>query len=294
MENSQDANRQVDIILAGHVRRMQEAQLLCRHREFHPARRPAPLDVAGVSSTRKRAPPLTVDAAIKEGTYLAVLSVLRNTNAHKASQLTGVPESTIRDLVKRIETTGSATPGKRGRKEGTGRVFTDAALEDLQDFIDQNPTSTLQDMQKYLTESHGISPHITTISNVLANLKITNKTIVRVPVDRNTPLPAQERMEWAITWRYLERAGARFIYIGEAGFNLHLTSEKGWATVGYTPEVVVPKTRRRMYPCWQHSFLAERWNLTIYNMVQSHQQTLSNGWKTASSQCAEEHSLGNQ
>ena len=146
MENPQDTNRQVDIILAGHVRRMQEAQLLCKSREFHPAHRHAPLDVAGVSSTRKRTPPLTVDAAVKEGTYLAVLSVLRNTNTHKASQLTGVPESTIRDVVKRVETTGSVTPGKRGRKEGTGRIFTDTALEHLQDFIDQNPTSTLQDM----------------------------------------------------------------------------------------------------------------------------------------------------
>lgn len=101
----QEVNRQVDVILAGHVRRMQEAPLPCRSREFHPARRTPPTNVTGVSSTRKRAPPLTVDNALKEGTYLTVFSVLRNTSIRKASDLTGVPEST-----------GSASSGKRGRR----------------------------------------------------------------------------------------------------------------------------------------------------------------------------------
>ena len=224
---------------------MQEAPLLCRSGEFHPARRPAPANVTGVTSTRKRAPPLTVDNALKGGTYLTVLSVLRNTSIRKASDLTGVPESTIRNVVRSVEATGSVSPGKRGRKEGSCRMFTDTALEGLQDFIDENPASTLAEMKNYLSERHEISPHITTISSVLSNLKITNKTIVRVPVDRNTPLLAQERMEWALTWRYWERAGARCIYIDEAGFNLHLSSGKGWAVVGYTPEIQVPKNKEK-------------------------------------------------
>lgn len=59
-------------------------------------------------------------------------------------------------------------------------------------------------------------------------------------MDRNTPLLAQERMEWALTWRYLERAGAKFICIDEAGFNLHLSSGKGC-----TPEIVVPKNKEK-------------------------------------------------
>lgn len=74
----------------------------------------------GVVSTKKRAPPLIVDDAVREGTYLAVLSVLSNTSVHKASQLTNVPESTIRDIVGRYGATGSVAPGKRGRKEVGG------------------------------------------------------------------------------------------------------------------------------------------------------------------------------
>ena len=192
----QGINKQVDIILAGHVRRMQEAPLLCRSREFHPARRPAPTSVTGVTSTRKRAPPLTVDNALREGTYLTVLSVLKNTSIRKASDLTGVPESTIRSVVKRVEATGSVSPGRRGGREGPCRISTDTALEGLQDFIDENPASTSTETKSYSSEHHGISPHITTISSVLSNLRITNKTIVRVPADRNTPLLAQERMGW--------------------------------------------------------------------------------------------------
>ena len=70
-------------------------------------------------------------------------------------------------------------------------------------------------------------------------MKITNKTIVRVPADRNTPELAQKRIEWSITWRYLADTKAKLIYIDESGFNLHLTSGKGWAIVGFTPETNV-------------------------------------------------------
>lgn len=94
----------------------------------------------------------------------------------------------------------------------------------------------LKDIREFLRAEYGIEPHITTISGVLSNLKITNKTIVRVPHDRNTRLLPQEKIEWALMWRYLGKAGVIFIYIDEAGFNLHLTLQKGWVIVGCTPK----------------------------------------------------------
>ena len=88
-------------------------------------------------------------------------------------------------------------------------------------------------------------PDETTISKVLKNMKITNKTIVKVPKNRNTPYACQCRIEWALTWRYLERAGVGFAYIDEAGFNICLTQRRGWATVGYTPEIETPNNREK-------------------------------------------------
>ena len=58
---------------------------------------------------------------------------------------------------------------------------------------------------------------------------------MRVPVDRNTPELAQKRIEW----RYINDAKAKLVYIDESGFNLHSTSGKGWAVVGFTPETNV-------------------------------------------------------
>lgn len=127
-------------------------------------------------------------------------------------------------------------------------MFTDESLEGLQDRIDEHPEAKLKDMREFLRARYGIEPHITTISGVLANFKITNKTIVRVPDDRNTRLLSQERMEWALTRRYLEKAGAAFVHIDEAGFNLHLTSQKGRAIVGCTPEMTVPRSREQNIP----------------------------------------------
>ena len=177
--------------------------------------------------------------------YTTALEVVRTTGVVQASQLTGIPISTIRDVVKRAEETGTVAPKKRGRREGTGTMFTVESIEGLQDYIDGHPESTLKQMKEFLESNFGISPDTSTISKLLGNLKITNKTIVRVPVDRNTPLLAQERREWALTWRYLERGWAKFVYIDEAGFNLHLTGGTGWAIVGFTPEVEVPSNKQR-------------------------------------------------
>ena len=45
----------------------------------------------------------------------------------------------------------------------------------------------------------------------------------------------QKRREWA-----------KFVYVDEAGFNLHLTKVKsGWAIVGSTPEIQVPRDKQR-------------------------------------------------
>ena len=75
-------------------------------------------------------------------------------------------------------------------------------------------------MQSHLSTNFGINPDVSTVSKALKNMKITNKTIVRVPVDRNTPELAWKRMEW----RYLNDAKAKLVYIDESGFNLHPTS----------------------------------------------------------------------
>ena len=98
-------------------------------------------------------------------------------------------------------------------------------------------------MQGFLTDTFGITPDISTISKLLTNLKITNKKVVAIPAARNTPLLSQQRVEWALTWRDMERFGVKFVYIDEAGFNLRVVTGKGWGIVGHTPEIETPTNK---------------------------------------------------
>ena len=244
MEQPQDKDI-IDFLLGDHQSRLREAEVLCRNRPFFPSRRPPHVDVNGVTSTPKRSPGISPDTLERRGKYEALLAVLNlgKVSLRSAASAAGVAPSTLRDAKQRLEETGSAEPRKRGRKEGSGRIFTDESLEGLQYFIDLNPVSTLKDMQDFLTDTFNITPDISTISKVLTNLKITNKKVVAIPASRNTPLLSQQRVEWALTWRDMERFGVKFVYIDEAGFNLRVVSGKGWGIVGYTPEVEMPTNK---------------------------------------------------
>ena len=195
----------VDSFLRDHQARLREAEVLCRNRPFFPSRRPPHVDVSGVSSTPKRSPSISTETIKRQGKCQALLSVLSlgNASLRSLASAADVPASTLRDAKRRLEETGSTEPRKRGRKEGSGRIFTDESLEGLQYFIDLNPVSTLKDMEEFLTDTFDITPDVSTISKVLTNLKITNKKVVTIPASRNTPLLSQQRVEWALTWRDL-------------------------------------------------------------------------------------------
>ena len=244
MEQPQDRSI-IDFLLGDHQARLKEAEVLCRARSFFPSRRPPHVDVNGVASTPKRSPGPSPDTIRRQGKCEALLAVpdLGKVSLRAAASAAGVAPSTLRDARQRLEETGSAEPRRRGRKEGTGRVFTDESLEGLQYFIDLNPFATLREMQEFLTDTYSITPDISTISKLLTNLKITNKKVVAIPAARNTPLLSQQRVEWALTWRDMERFGVKFVYIDEAGFNLRVVSGKGWGIVGYTPETETPTNK---------------------------------------------------
>ena len=236
MENIPD-NRFIDSILRSHYRRIGEARVLCVHRTFHPPQRPLPSSPVSVASTQKRAPSLTIDEAVRTGAYNSALAMSKHLPVNEVSKICNIPASTVRDAIKRNNETGSPMPRKRGRKEGTGTIFTEEAITKLQDFIDLHPDVTLVQMRDYISLDCERAPSTSTISRILKNINITNKTLVRIPKDRNTPEMAQKRVEWSITWRNLQMTGARFIYVDEAGFSLHLTAKKGWAVVGFSPEI---------------------------------------------------------
>ena len=88
-------------------------------------------------------------------------------------------------------------------------------------------------MREFLEGHFDTSPDISTISKPLGNLNITNKTIVGIPADRNTPcLPRRE--EDGLDSYIMDEAGS--ICIPQEG----LVGQ--WLA---TPEVEVPSNRQR-------------------------------------------------
>ena len=128
--------------------------------------------------------------------HSALLSIVGTgaTSLEAAASSTGTPHRPP-GTRGRPEEKGTATPGRRGRRVGSGRIFSDESLEGLQYFIDMNPTSTPREMQALLSDSYRLSPDIPSISKLPANLKITNKKVVVVPAARSSPsLPAARRV----------------------------------------------------------------------------------------------------
>lgn len=145
--------------------------------------------------------------------------------------MTGAPVSTSRGAAKGFEETGTCT------------ILAAESIEGPQNFTDEHP-HPLSRNEGIFRGAIGDSTNKSTISGVLSNLAITNKTAVGFQlVEMPHYLPKGEGMgsHMEMPW---ER-WAKFVHIDEAGFNLHLTSGAGWARVGSTPEIEAPRDRQR-------------------------------------------------
>ena len=195
--------------------------------------------------------------SLRAGTYRALLAQSERTgkNLSALADEAGVPKAALYRAKARASASQSGDPSerKRGRKQGNPSVVTREIVADLQEIVDIFPDTTLSEMSQLLLTAydHEHPSVASTIGHVLSRLQVTNKRIVVVPSDRNTPLAIQRRVEWAVTWMALDRAGVQFVYLDESGFNLSLARANGWAFVSVTPEVVRLANRWR-----NHSLLA--------------------------------------
>ena len=127
----------------------------------------------------------------------------------------GIKESTTRSIIKRFKT----NPNPQVRGGHKKKKITDDVLTVLLAFIDENPLSTLNDMQGFLQSVCGVTAATTTIANHLDAQLITVKKIRDVPCERNSVTTKERRFTFA-KWMIENDVADKCVYVDECGFNL--------------------------------------------------------------------------
>lgn len=116
----------------------------------------------------------------------------------------------------------------------------------LKEYVDENPSSTLDDIMDQLTSSFmDLSVSKTSLHTFLKDeCTLTFKIARKEGVERNSISKIQERFEFVT--KVLESDidySSNCVFIDEAGFNINMKRSGGWAPKGVTPVVKTPSTR---------------------------------------------------
>lgn len=130
---------------------------------------------------------------------------------------------------------------KQGGERNT--KVNDKVKEKIVNCIEKRNDFTLKQIVNHLEndEKSPIKLSTGTVYNALIKNEITNKKLIYVPAERNTPSNIQKRKDyclWAIT---LDKRN--IIFIDETGFNLHMKRGRGWSKKG-TRAVIIQQANR--------------------------------------------------
>ena len=180
----------------------------------------------------------------RAGRYRTAIEIaLASGNIAATARAADIPRTTLRGAIARQTNFGNPIVRTPGVSAGAGSVITTEIEEILQDLVDERPELTLLELVGEIEARCNILVDRTTVLRHLQALHITNKRLVLVPAERNTPEACQKRVVWALTWTRLDSLGVRFMYLDEAWFSLHTNQNRGWALVSRTPEIVRPGNR---------------------------------------------------
>ena len=161
-----------------------------------------------------------------------------------AARTFGLAKSTAHTIMRRHETTGSTSIGRRGG--ATHFKITATATEALTRWLEESPDATLQALCDRLSTDLSITVSKQSVSKVLTKLGITIKLLRAIPASRNCPETLQARLEYG--HKFLNDAPAdrkNIIWVDECGFNLHIRRKYGRSRRGEHATITVPNGRGR-------------------------------------------------
>lgn len=184
--------------------------------------------------------------------YFFYLIYEKGMSVRAAAQEIKVPQSTAQTWKKKAELAGDEEMEPRqsgsGRKAGRPPVLTEEHQQFLINFIDERPSSVLDEMIEGLT-SHfaGLTIKKSALHDfVTKKCNITLKRAHFHSIERNSPEKIEERYCWVkkmldTDMDYLSNC----VFIDEAAFHINMKRSVAWSRKGERAVVVVPKTRAK-------------------------------------------------
>jgi transposase len=111
-----------------------------------------------------------------------VAAVAGGSSRRGAAQQFGVSASCAVKLLARVQATGSAEPGRRGRRPGSGKLGPHKAM--LIAWVEEKPDITMPELALRLEQMHGVRVHPSSLSRLLGGVGWTYKKTARRAGDR--------------------------------------------------------------------------------------------------------------
>jgi transposase len=102
-----------------------------------------------------------------------VAAVAGGLSRREAARRFGVSPSCAVKLLARVQTTGSAEPGRRGRRPGGGKLGPFEAIVIV--WVEEKPDITLPELARRLEQVHGVRAHPSALSRLLGRVGWTYK-----------------------------------------------------------------------------------------------------------------------
>mgnify|MGYP003398530868 CR=1 FL=1 len=139
-------------------------------------------------------------------------------NIPNFSRMLGIKEKSASSIIFRYSKSGTVTTGQRGGHRKA--MITEEVGQALLTFLDGNYTATLAAMKIFLSEKHGVSPSLSTISSYLRNKHITQKKLRYTVVGKNSDRVKQIRQEYVDRYMTERFKSSQCIYIDETSINI--------------------------------------------------------------------------
>jgi len=137
----------------------------------------------------------------------------------KVSESFGLSERTVRRIIKAEKNIHSGQDPVPKRRRGAKTKLTSAVMTELLFQLERQPTMTLSDMKRYVSDVHAVTCTPQSISRMLSSMDVNWKTTVEIPPHWNEINILQERHDFVV--RRAIDVDKDLIFVGDTGFDLN-------------------------------------------------------------------------
>jgi transposase len=161
------------------------------------------------------------------------------------SDFFGIPESTVRNVVKVFLKTGRIASLPSGGCKNI-KISSEIKSRIIQ-IVDETPDISLKRIAVKVNEEFSINLGRSTIDSCLDNFHYTLKKLILVPEQRNTPENITSRYNYALEFLSIlgSTSDTNIFFVDEVGYNVSMRSRRGRSLRGTSPHLEVSNIRSR-------------------------------------------------